>query len=109
MTTRILEMNVKNVGDLQDAVLNVVFSIVLPTTLTGPDGNVMNETAIGTAILTPPSNSSHFTSYADLTESQVVSWVESTTAYTKVLTEVQAEVLKTNTGSLLVKELPWST
>ena len=102
-------MNVKNVGDLQDAVLNVVFSIVLPTQLAGPDGNIMNETAIGTAILTPPSNSSHFTSYADLTESQVVSWVESTTAYTKVLTEVQAEVLKTNTGSLLVKELPWST
>ena len=109
MTTRILEMNVKNVGDLQDAVLNVVFSIVLPTTLTGPDGNIMNETSIGTAILTPPSNLSNFTSYADLTESQVVSWVESTTAYTEVLTEVQANVLKTNTGSLLVKELPWST
>ena len=108
MTTRILEMNVKNVGDLQDAVLSVVFSIVLPTALTGPDGNIMNETAIGTAILTPPSDSSHFTTYSDLTETQVISWVESTSAYSKVLAEVQAEVLKTNTGSLLVKDLPWA-
>ena len=36
MTTRILEMNVKNVGDLQDAVLNVVFSIELTIEFEAP-------------------------------------------------------------------------
>ena len=109
MPTRILEMGVKDVGDLHDMVLNVLWIIEIPTEITDENGDIISKAATGASTLSQPSDPTSFTSYENLTEAQVVSWIEATPEHATVLTKVQAEVHQANIGSLMIKDLPWAS
>lgn len=90
---------------LENTLENVVFQAHWRYTATSEDGQYI-EQVVGTASIGAP-DLDNFVPFEDLTESQVVSWVESAVDFEPFKQNLDAAILEKQQPTAEVKNVPW--
>jgi hypothetical protein len=107
ITTKIYQLTTFDVEDLTNCVLTVSWSVTAPLGINGPDGEPMTESIFYKSTLDLPQNSTSFINYSDLTEQQVIAWIETKPEYTETIKKLELKV-KTTQSPPQVQPLPWA-
>lgn len=107
ITTKIYQLTTSDVQNLTNCVITVSWSITAPLGINGPDGEPMTESIHYKSTLDLPQNSTGFINYSDLTEQQIISWIETKPEYTEAVKKLEFKA-KTIQSPPQVQPLPWA-
>jgi len=108
ITTAIYQLTTFDLEDLTNCVFTVSWSVTAPLGIDGPDGQPMTESIHYKSKLELPQNNAEFINYSDLTEQQVISWIETTSEYLQAIKKLELKV-KTFQSPPRVQALPWKS
>lgn len=107
MQIKINQLVVTDLENFSDAVLKVHWMIGEELLRTYEDGTHIIVSKSGQSILSEPTNLENFTSFENLTEEQVITWIENKPEFLAAQEDLTKEKIKLDCPANLIKPNPW--